>query len=57
MMHKVSVLPAMMVLLLAAIAAKVRAMIDEQIPMGYQDESGFHTGTKSTGESSWPRLW
>ncbi len=47
----------MMVLLLAAIAAKVRAMIDEQIPMGYQDESGFHTGTKSTGESSWPRLW
>jgi len=30
----------------AAIAAKVRAAIDAQVPLGYQDETGFHTGVK-----------
>ena len=57
MIHKVSILPAMMVLLVAAIAAKVRAMIDAQIPMGYQDEGGFHNGVKPAAESDWPSLW
>ncbi len=30
----------------AAIAAKVRASFEALAPMGYQDETGFHTGIK-----------
>lgn len=30
----------------ASIAAKVRAAIEAQAPIGYQDETGFHTGVK-----------
>ena len=30
----------------AAIVAKVRATIEAQAPIGYQDETGFHTGVK-----------
>ena len=42
----------------AAIAAKVRAAIDAQAPIGYQDETGFHTGIKprdaeAAGMSGW----
>jgi len=29
---------------IAAIAAKVRATIDAQVPEGYEDEAGFHFG-------------
>jgi hypothetical protein len=29
-----------------AIAAKVRALLEAQAPIGYQDETGFHTGIK-----------
>jgi hypothetical protein len=36
----------------AAIAAKVRSMIEAQAPIGYQDEDGFHTGTKPRGEEA-----
>jgi hypothetical protein len=57
MMHKVSILPAMMLLLVAAIAAKVRSMIDAQVPMGYQDETGFHAGVKAANDSTWPSSW
>jgi hypothetical protein len=57
MMHKVSLLPTMMVILVAAVAAKVRAMIDAQMPMGYQDEGGFHAGIKRDGDAKWPSLW
>ena len=32
--------------LFAAMAAKVRASIIAQVPVGYQDETGFHTGVK-----------
>jgi hypothetical protein len=38
--------------LFAVIAAKVRAMIDAQAPLGYQDETGFHTGVKPRGEEA-----
>lgn len=30
----------------ASIAARVRAAIEAQAPIGYQDETGFHTGVK-----------
>lgn len=30
----------------AAIVARVRAVIAAQAPIGYQDETGFHTGVK-----------
>jgi hypothetical protein len=35
---------AMVALVFAAIAAKVRATVQAQAPEGYQDESGFHFG-------------
>jgi hypothetical protein len=31
-------------MVIAAVAAKVRATIDAQAPVGYEDESGFHFG-------------
>lgn len=42
----------------AAIVAKVRAAIEAQAPIGYQDETGFHTGvkprdTEAAGMSEW----
>jgi hypothetical protein len=41
-----------------AIAARVRAAIEAQAPIGYQDETGFHTGVKprnaeAAGMSEW----
>jgi hypothetical protein len=33
-------------LMFSAIIAHLRAMLDRQIPVGYQDETGFHLGTK-----------
>lgn len=32
-------------LVIAAVAAKLRATINAQAPEGYEDESGFHFGT------------
>jgi hypothetical protein len=32
-------------MVISAISAKVRATIDAQAPVGYEDESGFHFGT------------
>jgi hypothetical protein len=32
------------VVICAAIAAKVRATVDAQVPEGYEDEAGFHFG-------------
>ena len=28
------------------VIAKLRAMIENQVPLGYQDEAGFHYGVK-----------
>jgi hypothetical protein len=45
-MNKASVpFLALVVVILAAIAAKVRAAINAQVPEGYEDETGFHFGT------------
>ena len=37
---------AVFAVLAAAIMAKIRATIDEQAPVGYEDESGFHFGAE-----------
>jgi len=42
----------------AALFAKVRAAIEALAPIGYQDETGFHTGVKprdaeAAGMSDW----
>ncbi len=39
----------------AGIIAKLRNMVKIEVPVGYQDENGFHYGGKSAGkESKWP---
>ena len=49
--NKASVsLLAMATLILAAVAAKVRATIDSQAPEGYEDERGFHFGGPAINE-------
>ena len=35
---------AMATLVIAAITAKVRAMVEAQAPVGYENETGFHFG-------------
>jgi hypothetical protein len=36
---------AIAMLVIAAIAAKVRATVSAQVPEGYEDETGFHFGS------------
>ena len=36
---------AIAMIIIAAIAAKVRATINAQVPEGYEDEAGFHFGS------------
>ena len=55
---QVPVVPVGIVTLFAALAAKVRASIESLAPIGYQDDSGFHTGTKPRGkEIEYPAAW
>lgn len=37
-------------LLLMGVIAKLYAMVDHHVPLGYQDEGGFHFGVKSANE-------
>jgi hypothetical protein len=47
-MNKTSSLYAVAItLLVAGIMARIRAAVEKQVPVGYQDESGFHWGTES----------
>jgi hypothetical protein len=40
------------------IAAKVRNAVRIDIPIGYQDETGFHMGIKpAEKEIKWPSVW
>jgi hypothetical protein len=42
----------------AGMIAKLRRAVSIEIPVGYQDESGFHIGVKSaTEETKWPAAW
>ena len=36
----------------ASLMAKLRNMVKLEIPVGYQDESGFHYGTKSNAKGA-----
>jgi hypothetical protein len=38
--------------------AKLRNMVKFELPVGYQDETGFHYGVKSAEkEVKWPAVW
>jgi hypothetical protein len=37
-----------MTLLFAGIMGRIRMELEKRIPVGYQDENGFHVGTEST---------
>jgi hypothetical protein len=42
-------------LIVSAISAKLHAAMDNLVPVGYQDESGFHTGVKRSSDGEkWP---
>ncbi len=46
------------ILLFAAMLAKIRDAFKFEIPVGYQDETGFHTGVKPSGQKeTWPPVW
>ena len=54
---KLPLYTAITVLIIAALA-KVRSAILNQVPLGYQDENGFHLGEQKAGaEQSWPSAW
>ena len=41
----------------AGIIAKLRNMVKIEVPVGYQDETGFHYGVKSADkEAKWPSM-
>jgi hypothetical protein len=44
MMNKSPLYMAILTVLFAGILAKLRAMYNKQVPLGYEDESGFHFG-------------
>jgi hypothetical protein len=46
MTNKQSLYVVLVTALFAAIIAKVRAAVDRQVPLGYQDEHGFHFGAE-----------
>ena len=38
--------------------AKIRNAVKASVPIGYQDESGFHTGVKRDDkQAKWPATW
>ena len=47
-----------MVFIMVGIIARLRAAMKIQVPVGYQDEAGFHVGVKQGGkEINWPPFW
>ncbi len=42
----------------ASIIAKLRNMVKIEVPVAYQDETGFHYGVKSANkDAQWPSVW
>jgi hypothetical protein len=44
-------------LIVHSITAKFQAALDNLVPVGYQDETGFHVGVKrSSQDEKWPAV-
>ena len=57
-MHKTYFYIIAMLLPLAAIVARAMAKLKVEVPVGYQDENGFHTGTsRAENKTNWPPFW
>jgi hypothetical protein len=57
-MHKTYFYIVMVLLPLAAIVAKTMAKLKVEVPIGYQDENGFHVGTgRAESRVNWPPFW
>jgi hypothetical protein len=45
-------------LMLHGIITKLRNMVKIEVPIGYQDETGFHIGVKPAEKhAKWPSVW
>jgi hypothetical protein len=55
-MHKTWLHAFALNLLLIAVAAKLRGLLASHVPLGYQDQSGFHFGVKQA-QDDWPATW
>jgi hypothetical protein len=57
-MHKTYFQVIVVMLPLAALVAAVMNKLTAQVPVGYQDENGFHVGkTSPKNKVNWPPLW
>ncbi|HXI71739.1 MAG TPA: hypothetical protein VNN22_15395 [Verrucomicrobiae bacterium] len=57
-MHKTYFYIIAFMLPLAAIVAAIISKLKVQVPVGYQDESGFHIGQdRAANKVSWPPFW
>ena len=58
MTSKSSFYAVVVTVLFAGILAKIRAAMDKQVPVGYEDENGFHLGVQPAGKTNdWPFSW
>jgi len=56
-MHKTWLHAFALNLLFIQIVAKLRNIYDSHIPLGYQDETGFHYGVKKASDHRSPTIW
>lgn len=57
-MHKTYFYLIAMMLPLAAIVARTIAKLKVEVPVGYQDENGFHVGaSRAENKLNWPPFW
>jgi hypothetical protein len=52
MTNKQSLYAVLVTALFAGIIAKLRAAMERQVPIGYEDEDGFHYGAEPAGKST-----
>jgi hypothetical protein len=57
-MHKTQFYIMALMVPIAAIVARVIAKLKVEVPVGYQDENGFHVGRgRNESKVSWPPIW
>lgn len=57
-MHKMYFYIIAIMLPLAALVARAMAKLKVEVPIGYQDENGFHVGTSRTeNKVNWLPFW